>query len=86
MSSFDITDRDDTPSVEVRAYRQGELIATNLCLTSEEAAALVASLEETPGVTCEVDDLATPSYNHSAAEVEPQDQESGYDRAVEAEY
>ena len=75
----------DSPTVEVRAYRQGELIATELCLTVDEAAALVASWEETPGVTCEVGDLSTPTANGSAAEVADTDMEAGYSHGFDAQ-
>lgn len=75
----------DSPTVEVRAYRQGELFATELCLTIEEAAALVESLEETPGVSCEITDLSASGVDETAAEVEAGDVDTGYSHGFESQ-
>lgn len=57
---------DDTPTVEVRVYRQGELVRRELCESEEEAASVVQEWSELDGVTCEVDDL---SVRHRAGDV-----------------
>lgn len=79
----DIKARDigETPSVEVRAYRHGKLVGTKLCETIDEAAALVTSWEETPGVECEVDEISGPAKDVSAFEVDTGDVESTYPHA-----
>lgn len=49
----------ETPTLEMRAYRNGELVHRELCASEAEAAALVEAWEEEPGTECEVDDLST---------------------------
>ena len=66
-------DTGETPAVEVRVYRDGELVHTELCESEEQAAAIVDWWEETPGVECELYDLSAPSPDEGAAEVSPTD-------------
>lgn len=51
---------DAAPTIEVRVYRDGGLVTTELCETRDDAAEVVASWEETHGVECEVSDLSAP--------------------------
>lgn len=81
MPAIEPQDLDETPSVEVRAYRHGKLIGTKFCETIDEAAALVTSWEETPGVECEVDEISTAAHDVSMFEVDTGDVESAYPRA-----
>jgi len=48
----------ESPTVEVRVYRHGELTHRQLCESVEEAAAVVDAWSELDGVECEVDDLS----------------------------
>jgi len=49
----------ESPTVEVRVFRLGELVHRQLCESEEEAAAVVDRWIELEGVECEVDDLST---------------------------
>lgn len=60
------SDELDGPTLEVRAYRHGRLVASELCETEEAAADLLREWEEQPGVVCEVDDL---SIRHAEGEI-----------------
>jgi hypothetical protein len=51
-------ERDETPTVEVRVFRHGELVHTELCESDEQAALVVEEWAELDGVDCEVDDLS----------------------------
>ena len=62
-----------TSTVEVRVYRSGDLVTTELCETAAEAAAHVAVWEEQPGITCEVRDLTVTMRDGSDMEVDPAD-------------
>jgi hypothetical protein len=68
----------ESPTVEVRVYRHGELTHRQLCESVEEAAAVVDTWRELEGVECEVDDL---SVKHRPDEIldpslaEPLDEE-----------
>lgn len=46
------------PTLEVRVYRDGLLVHSELCESEDEAALIVDAWSEQPGVTCEVDDLS----------------------------
>jgi hypothetical protein len=61
MTENERHDMADTPTIEVRIYRDDELIDHTLCESDEEATALVARWGEIDDVTCEVDDS---SYRH----------------------
>lgn len=78
MSEMKPAEFGETPTVEVRIYRHGELIDTQLCETVDEAAALVASKEETPGIECEVEDLSSTTHDESSLEVGTSDLGAGY--------
>lgn len=83
MSEIRPVDLGQTPTIEVRVYLRGELIDTQLCETIDEATALVAAREETPGVECEVEDLSATTHDVSSAEVESTDLDTGYPHAVD---
>ncbi|MBK9180951.1 MAG: hypothetical protein IPM45_15560 [Acidimicrobiales bacterium] len=53
-----MSERDGSPTVEVRVFRRGDLVHRELCETEEEAALVVDEWSELDGVTCEVDDLS----------------------------
>ncbi|HQR27231.1 MAG TPA: hypothetical protein PLP61_09355 [Nocardioides sp.] len=57
MSEDTSVDPWDTPRIEVRVYRHGELVQRELCDSEEEAARVVDGWAEHSEVTCEVDDL-----------------------------
>lgn len=59
-------DEIEHPTLEVRAYRHGKLVATELCESEDAAADLLQEWEEQPGVVCEIDDL---SVAHAAGEI-----------------
>jgi hypothetical protein len=67
-------DQGETPTIEVRVYRDGELLRQELCESDEQAAQVVHEWEEVQGVECEVDDL---SFRHRPGDVlEPEPAES----------
>ena len=57
MSEDTQVDPWDTPRIEVRVYRHGELVQTELCDSEEDATRVVETWSELDDVTCEVDDL-----------------------------
>jgi hypothetical protein len=70
----------DTPRIEVRVYRHGDLIQRELCDTEEEATRVVDTWAEMDDVTCEVDDLTTRHQPGDVLEPEPavlSDEEEG---------
>lgn len=54
------------PSIEVRVFRDGDLIERQLCESDEEAADVVEKWSEFEDVTCLVDDL---SFHHTPNDV-----------------
>ena len=73
MSDVRPEDLGETPSVEVRACRDGVLVCRELCESEEDAAAFVEAWEQQPGIECEVDDLSFPCHDTESFEVEPTD-------------
>lgn len=67
--SFHSEDPTGTPTIEVRAYRGAALLRRELVETEADAAALVAHLEETAGVVCEVLDLSADRSDDAAGEI-----------------
>lgn len=55
-----------TPSIEVRVFRDGDLIERQLCESDEEAAEVVEKWSEVEDVTCLVDDM---SFHHTPNDV-----------------
>lgn len=74
---------DVTPTIEVTVFRHGDLVATELCESEEEAAAVVSTWEEVDGVECEVNDLARARHDETAFEVEPTDDLDAHHRQGE---
>jgi hypothetical protein len=70
MDAERLLGRDDTPTVEVRVLRDGELIHRELCESAEEASSVVAQWAEMEGVRCEVDDLS--AHHHAGEILEPE--------------
>jgi hypothetical protein len=65
-----VHDQQASPTIEVRVYRHGVLVAETLCESEDEAAAVVDEWSEVDGVACEVDDL---TFRHRPDDVfEPQ--------------
>jgi hypothetical protein len=57
MSEDTSVDPWDTPRIEVRVYRHGELVQRELCDSEEDANSVVETWSEFDDVICEVDDL-----------------------------
>ena len=55
-----------TPTIEVLAYRDGELVHRELCETDADASAVVEQWSQLDGVVCQVDDL---SVHHRPTDV-----------------
>lgn len=49
---------DESPTIEVRVFRHGELVSRHLCESEEQAQLVVDEWAELDGVRCEVDDLS----------------------------
>lgn len=64
-------ERDETPTVEVRVYRHGELVHRELCESEEQAALVIEEWSEMDGVECEVDDLSVRHEPGDILEPEP---------------
>jgi hypothetical protein len=78
MSDLDSLGRQESSTIEVRVYRDGSLVHTELCESEVEAMDVVDEWSEQPGVLCEVDDL---SVRHRAEDVfapEPPDLPADY--------
>jgi hypothetical protein len=63
--------RDETPTVEVRVFRHGELIHRELCESEEQAAVVIDKWSESDGIECEVDDLSVHHRPGQILEPEP---------------
>lgn len=75
MSDLRPADIGETPTLELRVYRHGEMVHRQLCVTEAEAAAVVEAWEEEPGTACEVDDLSGPRHDLEAREIDRDDAE-----------
>lgn len=64
-------ERDETPTVEVRVYRHGDLVHRELCESEEQAALVIEEWSELDGVRCEVDDLSVHHQPGEIVEAEP---------------
>lgn len=65
---------EQTPMIEVRVFRNGELIHRELCESEEQASDLIEAWGELSGTTFEVDDL---SVHHGGGEIlEPEASEA----------
>ncbi len=69
MSDYDV----GSPTVRVKVYEHGGLVATIRCESAEEAADIAADWEEQSGYTCEVDDLAAVHQPGDVRAPEPED-------------
>jgi hypothetical protein len=58
--------RDETPTIEVRVFRHGELVHRELCESEEQASLVIDEWSELDGIECEVDDL---SVHHEPGEI-----------------
>jgi hypothetical protein len=66
-------DLGETPTIEVRVYRDGRLIERELCESDEQAALAVEAWQEVEGVECEIDDLSIRHRPGDILEPEPAD-------------
>jgi hypothetical protein len=64
-------ERDETPTIEVRVFRHGELVRTELCESEEQASLVVDEWAELDGIECEVDDLSVDHRLGDILEPEP---------------
>ena len=62
---------DETPTVEVRIYRDGRLVQRELCESEEDAALVVEKWSEIEGTEFEVDDLSSPHQPDQILDLEP---------------
>ena len=70
----DATGAWESPTIEVRVFRHGDLIDRVLCETEEEAVVVVERWSDLDDVSCLVDDL---SYQHTPGDVlEPEPSEA----------
>ena len=58
MTARAFDQKDETPTVEVRVWRHGELVHTELCESEEQASLALEEWQELDGVRCEMDDLS----------------------------
>ena len=70
MSERRPADFGESPTLEVRAYREGKLLERAFCETEQEAADVVAAWEELEGVECVVDDLSAETEDVGSRELE----------------
>jgi hypothetical protein len=61
----------ETPRIEVRVYRHGDLVQRELCDSEEDASEVVESWSEHDDVICEVDDLTTRHHPEDVLAPEP---------------
>ena len=61
----------ETPTIEVRVYRDAVLVHQELCESEEQAALVVDEWAELDGIECEVDDLSTHNRPGDIFEPEP---------------
>jgi hypothetical protein len=64
-------ERGETPTIEVRVFRHGELVRRELCESEEQASTVIDAWAELDGVTCEVDDLSVRHQQGQILEPEP---------------
>ena len=74
---------DRTPTIEMRVYRDGQLIFSKLCESEEETAEAVRGWEDIDGVVCEVDDITDGSRHGHLIETEPWHDEARSGAAAE---
>ena len=70
MSERRPADFGESPTLEVRAYREGKLLERAFCETEQEAADVVAAWEELEAVECVVDDLSAETEDVGSRELE----------------
>ena len=66
MDDMRLEESGETPTIEVRVYRDNKLERVELCESEEAAATVVEAWAEVDGVECEVDDL---SFRHRAGDI-----------------
>jgi hypothetical protein len=70
MSDPHPEDLGETPTIEVRVFRHGELVERELCESDEQAALIVEEWEDVDGVSFAVDDLSV--RHHPGDVLEPE--------------
>lgn len=71
MSEDTSVDPWNTPRIEVRIFRNGELVQREWCDSEDEATQVVDSWSELAGITCEVDDLTIRHHPDDVLAPEP---------------
>jgi hypothetical protein len=72
-----------TATIEMRVYRYGQFILSQLCEDEEETAEAVRGWEAIDGVVCEVDDITDGSRHGHLIETEPWHDEARSGAAAE---
>lgn len=86
MSESRPQDHGETPTIEVRVYRDGQLVERELYESEDQAALAVEAWAEIEGVECEVDDLSIRHRPGDILEPELAELETDeYPRAAETE-
>ena len=85
MSDPNPSDWSEARTVEVKVYRHGHLVHTQLCESADEAAAVVSAWEETPDTECTVEDLSATTHDESSLEVGGTGPDAGYPYTTETE-
>lgn len=82
MSDVLPPEREESPTIEVRVFRDGQLISRELCESEEQAALVVDVWAELERVECEVDDLSIHHGSEDVLEPEPaEDRTEDYPRS-----
>jgi hypothetical protein len=71
MSEERPRDTGEPATIQVRVYRNGELIHQELCESEEQATLAVQDWEDNEAVRCEIDDLSWPDRTSDPADDEP---------------
>jgi hypothetical protein len=66
-------EREEALTIEVRVFRHGELIHSELCESEDQASVIVDEWAEMEGAHCEVDNLSV--HHHPGQIVEPEPDE-----------
>ena len=79
-------EREEALTIEVRVFRHGELIHSELCESEDQASVIVDEWAEVDGARCEVDNLSVHHHPGQIVESEPDETfGDGYPDQVEIE-
>ena len=71
MTGKEIDEHDQAATIEVRVWRHGQLVHTELCESEEQASLIMEQWQEIDGVRCEVDDLSIHHRPEDILDPEP---------------